>query len=376
MAEAGDLDQLRSKRKAITTLLPYAVRQELCGQPEMLDTFLCAARASGMWRFRWYRVEQSANVILSKATPSAIILVSPHVPWGLLEDGGDLVQRWGVATSMVPYTEEVAQSVVDTLLQIADISRLLPHIPVGAWSWLTKRPSLPPVCLGRYLGTGLHIIMAVQRLKDIDILKSYLLLTWSEWDSIRYGSLNEIHSSIHVDFGGAGMGHHRADLIKRLDDVLGQLDLGLSYLRQRNPDLREGDFRDMKHQYGQLRKTLLEVNIGAITRTSDPLIALLCKPTQTETRRILRNVYVRSSSPVSVVWNTWVLLPTPLFIYASVSLRLFSTFSQPSPSRLASFTSVWYCLILLGGCLVGTVIGVSRSLQDRSICVFHIPRIG
>ena len=341
MAEAGDLDQLRSKRKAITTFLPHAVRQEMSGQPEMLDAFLHAARASRMLQFRWPRAEQSANVILSKATPRAIVHASSHIPWSWLKDGGDLVRRWGVATSAVPYTEEVAKSVVDTLLQIAYKSELLPHIPVDAWSWLTTRPPLPPVCYGRCIGTAPHIIRTVRGLKDIEILTSYLLLAWSEWDYLQYGSVDEIRSSMRMDFAGAGMSCHRADLLKRLDYVLGQLDRGLSYLRQHNPDLREGDFRYMKLQYGQLRETLLEVNIGAITRTSDPLsIALLCIPTQAETRRISRNVYVRSSSPVSIEREAWLSPPAPFFVCASVSLRLLRTFSQPSPSHLVSFLSV------------------------------------
>ena len=49
----------------------------------------------------------------------AAILVSPHVPWWQFEDGERLVQLWADASSAVPYTDEVGQSVVDTLLQIA-----------------------------------------------------------------------------------------------------------------------------------------------------------------------------------------------------------------------------------------------------------------
>jgi len=275
MTEAEDRDQLLSKRKAITALLPYAVLQETSGQLEMFDTFLRAARASRMLRFRWSCVEQSVDMILSRATPHVIVLVSPHIPWSSLMDMGNLVQQWAAATSMVPCTEEVVQSVVDALLQIAFESDLLPHIPVDAWSWLTKRPSLPPVCLGRYLGTSPPIFRAVRKLKDIEILKSYFLLTWSEWDSIWYGSLDEMRSSIREDFGGVWMDRHRADLTKRLDDVLGQLDQGLGYLRQLNPDLEEHHFRDMKLQYGQLKETLLEANIKAITRTPIHLLHFL-----------------------------------------------------------------------------------------------------
>jgi len=264
MAESENVDELCSKHKAITSLLPYAVWQDLSGQPEMLSTLLHAARASKMLWFRWHRIRQFASVLLSEATPHAIVLVSPHMPWNHLADRGDLVQQWAVATSMVPHTEEVAESVVNTLLQIASEKKLLPYIPADTWLWLTKQPSLPPVCLGRYSGTKSHVVEAARRLKDIEILKSYLLLIWSEWD-ILY-SEGAMCTSIREDFSQVGMGHHRADLIERLDYVLGQLGQGLEYLNQHNLDINWNNLQIMEQQYGKLKEVLLEVNIEAITR--------------------------------------------------------------------------------------------------------------
>ena len=258
-AKAEGTDELRSKRKAITTLLPYAVWQELSGKPQMLNTILCAARASRMLWFRWYRIRQFVIPILSKATPRAIVLLAPHIPWSLLTGRGDLVRQWTTATSMVPYTEEVARSVVDTLLQIASRSKLLPHITIGVWLWLTKRPSLPPVCSGRHFGTYLHVVQAVRRLKDIEILKSYLLLTWSEWDAVQHGAFNEICASIREDFGGVGMDRHRADLIQQLDNVLGQLDRGSEQFKQHNPDHSVFDLQTAKQEYEKLKGVLVEV---------------------------------------------------------------------------------------------------------------------
>ena len=278
MTEAKDLDKLYSKRKAITSLLPYATWQELAGQPEMLNTLLDAARASKVLQFSWYHIIQFATILLSKATPHAIVLVSPYIPWDWLTDRGDLVQQWAAATFTVPYTEEVAQSVVDTLLQIASESELLPHIPVDVWWWLTKRPSLPPVCLGRYYGTKLQVIKAVQRLEDIEALTSYLLITWSEWDT--FDGIGAIYVSIHEIFSRVGMGHHRADLIKQLDHVLRQLGKGLGYLKQHNPAIYRNKLLTMERQYGGIKEALLEANIKAITRVSDPIIILLCILTQ------------------------------------------------------------------------------------------------
>ena len=273
MVEAQDVKELCSKRKAITTLLPYATWQELKGKPEMLNILLDAVRASKMLWFRWNRINLFASALLSKATPHAIVLVSPHLSWLFQRDSKDLVQQWAAATSIVPHTEEVAQSVVDTLLQIAHQGELLPHITVDVWLWLTKLSSLPPVCIGRYLGNSMYVIEAVRMLKDVKILKSYLLLAWSEWDT--FDCSDEICTLADEDFGGVGMGHHRADLIERLDHILQQLGQGLEYLNQHKPAIDEGDLQIMKRQYGGFKEAFLEANVKAIARVSNPSIVLI-----------------------------------------------------------------------------------------------------
>jgi len=148
----------------------------------MFDTFLRAARASRNRQLTWNCIKQAAIPLISEATPRAIVLISPHIPWDRLMDRGDLVERWATAASAVPYTEEVGQSVADMLLQIASVDELVPSIPVDVWSWLTKRPPLPPICLGRYVGTHSRVIKVVRALKDTEVLTSYFLLIWSEWN--------------------------------------------------------------------------------------------------------------------------------------------------------------------------------------------------
>lgn len=236
----------------------------------MLDTFLRAARASRMLYFVWSRVNRLSGTLLTQASSRAIVLASPHIPWYLLTDRADLVRLWAKATLEVPYTEEVAQSVVDTLLQIASRSKLLEHIPVGLWSWLAKRPTLPPVCSGRYFGTYQHVVMAVRERKDVEIIKSYLLIAWSEWDALWNEGFDEMCTSIREDFGEMGIGHHQEDLIQRLDHILGELDRGLEHLQQRNPILKEYDFQLMSYQYRRLRSILVKsrADIEAITRAS------------------------------------------------------------------------------------------------------------
>ena len=84
--------------------------------------------------FTWHHVEPFAIALLSKASPRAIVLASPHITWSTLTNSGNLVQMWGAATSAVPYTEGIAQSVIDVLLQIASSSELSPHITTDVWS--------------------------------------------------------------------------------------------------------------------------------------------------------------------------------------------------------------------------------------------------
>ena len=131
----------------------------------------------------WRHIIQSVSTLLSGASPRAIVLASPHIPWGWLTNRGGLIQQWAATTSVVPYTEEVAESVVGKLLQIASNDTLLRQVTADVWSWLIKRPSLPPgICWGRDLETCARTIETIRALNDVEILKSYLLLLWSEWD--------------------------------------------------------------------------------------------------------------------------------------------------------------------------------------------------
>ena len=267
MITADDLQPLRSGRKAITALFPYAVLRERDGQHEMLAIFLRAARASNFTGFVWHHVQPFVKTLLNKADPRTILLASLHVPWDSWTGRGDLIHPWAAALPKVPYTEEVGQSVVDTLLQIASEDELLPQIDVDIWSWLNKKPSLPPVCLGRVFGSYSHVVKAVRELKDVEILKSYLLLVWSEWDSLWPRGFDEMCASIREDFGRIRMGHHRADLLQRLDQVIERLNLGFGYLNEHNPYLEEHDLATMQTQYASLREILLEVDAEMKTLT-------------------------------------------------------------------------------------------------------------
>ena len=209
----------------------------------------------------WRRVEPFVITLLSEEShvspKRAVILTSPHLPWVEFTSGERLTKLWAGAAPAVPYTDEVGQTVVDTLLQIASDDTLRPHIPDGMWSWLNKPRSLPPVCWGRYCGNHTDTIKIVRALGDIGTLKSYLLLALSEWD---YPDLHGTCVSIREDFSGIGMGHHREDLLRHLDRVLGELDLGLEHLLPHNMNIRMHRVQRTKEQYEELKAVLLEVD--------------------------------------------------------------------------------------------------------------------
>jgi len=308
MANAGDYRPIRSKYKAINALLPYAALQEHDGKPEMLDAFLCAFRASKMLEFRWLYSRNHTGTLFSKASPHGIILVSPHINWGSLEDGGDLVQQWAAVTSAVPYTEELAQSIVDTLLQIAYYNQLLPHIPTNIWLWLNKQPSLHPTSSGRYYGTQLPVVKAIRELKDIKIIKSYFLLVWSEWDYLTDDAFNESCISICEDFSEAWSGWHWTELIQHLDHILTQLGQGLEHLQQHNPNLTGDNFQKMEDQYRKLKDILVE----AVTGVSYSMITLPRMLTQVDMYRISCNIHVCTPTPMSIaLYLEPSALPTP-----------------------------------------------------------------
>lgn len=274
----------RWKLKTLSVLLPYAVLLERNGKPRMLDALLCAARASG--GLMWFRAEPVIHTLFNEASPETIVHVSPHINWQFLEDSENLIPQWAAATSAIsaiPYTEEVGQitevgQVVDTLLHIAAIDSLRPHIPVGIWAWLEKRPFLPTECVGRRLGTRGHLVHYIRALGNIEILKSYFFLVWSEWDEIWDGrGLTEMQVSIRQDFSGLGMECHRKYLVRRLDQVLEGLNRGGEYLEQNNPRVGEGHIQRAKENYTTLKEVLLEVDRGAtkiLTRMSPRMIVL------------------------------------------------------------------------------------------------------
>ena len=258
MIEAGDSDQIFSKRKAISALLPYAITRKKRGQPELLDMFLRAAQSTNFEDFIW--VHPLANTLFSIPYPRSldqVILLATPYAWRLRgPHSEDEVARWVSAVSAVPYTEKMGRCVVSALLQIAAVDPLRPHIPANLWGWLKKPQSPLNVPAWRRENTQFGVVHHIRGLGDIEILKSYLLIAW--WnrdspdnsgstemkDSLDNSGFAEMKDSIRKDFAGVGMSRHRRDLIKELEEV------------------REKDFGS-EREYGELKELLLQVDMEA-----------------------------------------------------------------------------------------------------------------
>jgi len=312
-----------SKEKAIWTLLPYAIRLSGGGQQRMIGAFSRTFRSNTSIT-KWNRIEPFITGLFDKPSiPSmdrAITLVSPYFH---SFDQNTLAQ-WSMAalaTLAVPYTEEVGQSVADTLWRITLDDALRQHIPVGIWLWSSKQTFiLPAQCIPperRVRATvripptqripparrwyqdprGREAVRQFRALGDIEILKSYLLLVWLEWTPLEDSAFAEMRTSIREDFNGIGMGQHREDLRKRLDHVLGQLDRGPKYLMEQRPHpyISCGDTEITENQYWELKQLLLEVDREAmeiLTRTPSRFTILFGILTSVDTYRISLDVHV------------------------------------------------------------------------------------
>jgi len=97
MAKAADWEAILSKRKAISTLLPYAIRLAGGGQQQMIDAFSRTARASNSGEFMWRCVGPVVDTLFDEpSTPSldrVITLLSPHLDYF----NENKVTRWSTA---------------------------------------------------------------------------------------------------------------------------------------------------------------------------------------------------------------------------------------------------------------------------------------
>jgi hypothetical protein len=277
LLQAADPFMILSKHKAICTIVPFAVSLEQHGQQGMVDLALRAVEASRSPESIWCRVYGYIAKLFERPSPSSIYrviaLTAHYWGWGSWGNTEIAVVKWETAILEVPYTEETCQSAVATALQVVHDGSLRPHIPVKVWAWLKKQPILPPQSEGRTKGPNPDVISHIRGLGDIEILKSYLVLLWSEWKLPSDEEIDATGITIRKDFCGTRMEQHRKDLVRRLDHVLGELDRGWGYFSQHTTCYPTQDEVELaKGRYGKLKDVLLEVEregtMKALTRTS------------------------------------------------------------------------------------------------------------
>jgi hypothetical protein len=256
--------------EAIGPLFRYAVHQERCGDTNLFDAILRLTRRefNGLVAPRELLGQLSVSKMCAYASPRATILAGPCIYWGQDQsvDAQDMISKWLAAISVAPRTKEIAGSVVGALLQIAANRDLRPSIPAEVWLWLNERPPLPSACRGLFPGSYRDVVQTVRGLDDIGILTSYLIITWSEWNPLDHDGLAEMRMSCREDFKGIEMGYHRAELIQRLDYILGELEQrpGRPYVHHSDDWLWHHEVGDhslvMRDEYGQLKRILEEVD--------------------------------------------------------------------------------------------------------------------
>ena len=284
-----DFGLILSKSKAIWALLPHTVswRRLRWG---MILTRAVYHPSRVLLPSRY--VEPFVDTLLNKSSSHflsrAALLASPYIPASSGFWNNSRVSRWNAialnvlkgagedAIGMDTVGEravsdiEVGESVADMLLRFARKETLRRQIPAETWVWLKKPRSLPILSPWRWLWTTDDAVCHIRGLGDIEILKSYFLLVWSERDHPEDGGLREMEISIRDDFSGVERWHDREELIERLDQVLGQLSLGPAHLEQHLPPwiFVHYNIQRAVSQYSSLKNALLEVHESVLLRTS------------------------------------------------------------------------------------------------------------
>jgi len=279
MVEDHNPELSRSKCQAISALLPYTILLEQGGRQQMLNEISHIAKTMRPQSFIWHPVMPFISTMFNKPNPPPLNwvlgLISPNIPWCDWSHDKTGVTLQAATTSAALNPEEVHWSVADELLYVAFIDSTQQGMP----GRLPARPK----------GTGGDITHKVQALGDFEILKSYLLLVWSEWYHIggSSGDHAEIQASIWEEFCGIDMFSHRKDLIKQLNSVLEKYDCS----------------GKAKEQCMELKMVLLlldEEAVNTLIRKSPTLIGFNLL-TSIDTYRTPPDLHVCSPSPMPMI---------------------------------------------------------------------------
>ena len=149
-----------------------------------------------------------------------------HRYWFLVHasDVSAMMLLWTKTVSTIPHTDDVRESVIDTVLRMMSWDDLLPHIPTSAWEWLKKRPYLPPDSPVLQRGISPGAFERIQQLGDVELTASYLFIIWAGESCLHPKACTVMVDFIRTRLCGVPGARHRVVLIQRLDDVLSRLE--------------------------------------------------------------------------------------------------------------------------------------------------------
>jgi len=244
--------------KAITTLFVYATRREQDGDPRLLAAFLKVSRhfpqPSSWLRYRIGAVmselleEESSNL-----QKRAAVLAAPSVPqsWKPVEDKGGFINSWLSAVDRVKEMGDVTEGAIRMSFDMAWDDEWRPHMTPEAWALLKwDHQGRPLYWKGAPLIVeSTEVIPAVRSLGDVEILTSFLILTWLGLDAVSDEMTDQMCVVLWEEYG-IGKDVYRGELLRCLDRVLEYLN-GMQYgrtpmdrLRYQNNDSASSNSED------------------------------------------------------------------------------------------------------------------------------------
>jgi len=278
--------QMLPNHKAISTLFVYATRREQDGDPRLMTAFLNVGRHFPQ-SSRWVRYHIGAvmSELLEEESSNlqkrAAVLAAPSMPqsWKFAEDKGGFINSWLSAVDRVKEIGGVTEGAVRVSFDMAWDDEWRPHMTPEAWALLKWGHQ------GRHLywkgdpwivGNA-GVIPAVRSLGNIEILTSFLILTWLGLDAVSSEVTDQMCVALWEEYG-IGKDVYRGELLRCLDRVLEHFDrmqYGLTstdklwYLRSNSAIFNSEDIGSRLDAYVRLRKELLDVERAAVVaRTS------------------------------------------------------------------------------------------------------------
>jgi len=306
------------QHKAISTLFVYATRREQDGDPRLLTAFLRVAKDFPQ-SSNWIRYPFGAAVseLLGKESSNlqkrAAVLAAPLMPqsWKFIEDKGEFINAWLSAVHRVKEMGGVTEGAIRMSFDMVWDNEWRPHMTPEVWA-LLKRGHRTWTLYWKghpFVVEGAGVIPAVRSLGDVEILTSFLILTWSGLDVVPDELTDQMCAALREEYGIGGDAY-REELLQCLDcalEHLNQMQGGLTPVGQfwyPDSDLARSDpgsfILDRRlAAYERLRKELLDVE-GATA------VARISRWSRTSCFRLYR---LRLYRPPRRPWSTLYVCP-------------------------------------------------------------------